>query len=177
MTLDDLFDPSGKEKIGDDESTPIMSITMHGLIDQTEKFKKRVASASIADYKKVYWNELVVGFPIDEGVIGFQTKYDYAAVSPAYKIWKLKRDDVDITFLGLLLRSNAMRQIYNQISKKGVDRRRLLPDDTFRRITVPIPSRVVQREIVKRQNEIEKRKIENREFEQRNQEQISTLWH
>ena len=60
-----------------------MSITMNdGLIDQGDKFKKRIASADISKYNRVYKNDLVIGFPIDEGVLGFQTKYDVAAVSP-----------------------------------------------------------------------------------------------
>ena len=44
--------------------------------------KRRVASADISNYKKVYRNELVVGFPIDEGVLGFQFKYPFAGCKP-----------------------------------------------------------------------------------------------
>jgi type I restriction enzyme S subunit len=48
-------------------------MTMHeGLVDQASKFKKRVASADTAAYKLVRRNQLVVGFPIDEGVLSFQ---------------------------------------------------------------------------------------------------------
>jgi hypothetical protein len=49
-----------------------------GLVDQAEKFKKRVASIDIAPYKVVLRNQLVVGFPIDEGVLSFQDLYDEA---------------------------------------------------------------------------------------------------
>ena len=82
LTFGDLLEISGKDRVGNLD-LPIMSITMNdGLIDQGDKFRKRIASSDIAHYKKAYRNELVVGFPIDEGVLGFQTKYDAAAVSP-----------------------------------------------------------------------------------------------
>ena len=46
---------------------PILSMTMHnGLVFQEEKFKKIVASKDRSNYKVVYRNQLVVGFPIDE---------------------------------------------------------------------------------------------------------------
>src|SRR5262249_3140322 len=87
ISFQELFASSGSDRIGPGDNAPVMSITMdRGLIDQSAKFKKRIASADISHYKKVYRNELVVGFPIDEGVLGFQKKYQYAAVSPAYTI-------------------------------------------------------------------------------------------
>ena len=115
-----------------------MSITMHeGLIDQKDKFKKRVASKNISKYRKVYRNELVVGFPIDEGVLGFQTKYECAAVSPAYKIWRLKREDVNVIVLEMILRSNVMREVYKSKMQGAVDRRRSIPNDVFLEIEIP----------------------------------------
>lgn len=100
LKFDNLFELSRKDRIGASKDVPIMSITMlSGLIDQKEKFIKRVASTDISKYKKVYRNELVVGFPIDEGVLGFQFKYPFAAVSPAYTIWRLRRQDIDLNFL------------------------------------------------------------------------------
>ncbi len=87
LEIGDLIELAKQKKVGDNKNIPIMSITMKdGLIDQMDKFNKRIASTNISKYKKVAMNELVIGFPIDEGVLGFQTKYKYAAVSPAYKI-------------------------------------------------------------------------------------------
>ena len=94
---------------------------MHGgLVDQSEKFKKRVASQTSPTYRVVYTNELVVGFPIDEGVLGFQTKYSAAVVSPAYGIWKLRNDPQRRTFHFSkdYLRSGEARKIY--LRKCGV---------------------------------------------------------
>jgi len=51
---------------------PLLSMTMHGgLVDQSRKFKKRVASDDLSDYKVVKRGQLVVGFPIDEAVLDF----------------------------------------------------------------------------------------------------------
>jgi len=136
--IGDLIELSGKDKVGDEQDTPVMSITMHeGLIDQKDKFKKRVASKNISKYRKVYRNELVVGFPIDEGVLGFQTKYECAAVSPAYKIWRLKREDVNVIVLEMILRSNVMREVYKSKMQGAVDRRRSIPNDVFLEIEIP----------------------------------------
>ena len=44
--LGEILDQSGRHRAGDQE-LPVLSITMkHGLIDQAEKFKKRVASSN-----------------------------------------------------------------------------------------------------------------------------------
>lgn len=139
--IGDIFQVSGQERAGT-ESLPVMSITMHhGLIDQSDKFQKRVASINTSNYKIVYRNELVVGFPIDEGVIGFQTKYEKAIVSPAYDIWKLKDGiSCNIDFIGRYLRSSTARLIYASKMRGAVARRRSLTKNDFLSIQIPFPS-------------------------------------
>lgn len=177
IAFDDLFEISGKDKIGDDQKAPVMSITMeYGLIDQQEKFKKRIASSNISKYKKVYKNELVVGFPIDEGVLGFQTKYEYAAVSPAYKIWRLKIQDVNINFLDILLRSQNLREIYKTKMQGSVDRRRSIPDDIFLQIRIPFPPKEIQDQFVKKQQEIEVLNRKIKEIKSNIQNDINSIW-
>jgi type I restriction enzyme M protein len=157
MKLGELIEKSGADKIGAATDAPIMSCTMaFGLIDQTEKFNKRVASQSISNYRKVYRNELVVGVPIDEGPLGFQTKYPFAAVSPYYSVWKLKRTDIEVAFLDLLLRSPMMREVYrSKMDGSPADRRRSIDDDVFLDIDVPIPPPKVRKAIIKQQEEID----------------------
>jgi len=139
--IGDIFQISGHERAGT-ESFPVMSITMHhGLIDQSDKFKKRVASVNTSNYKIVYRNELVVGFPIDEGVIGFQTKYEQAIVSPAYDIWKLKDGiSCSIDFVGRYLRSSTARRVYASKMRGAVARRRSITKKDFLSIQIPFPS-------------------------------------
>jgi type I restriction enzyme M protein len=176
LSIGDIISFSDGERVGNSK-LPIMSITMAGgLIDQQDKFKKRIASTNISSYKKVNKNELVVGFPIDEGVLGFQTKYKAAAVSPAYKIFKLKRSDINITFLEILLRSQKMREIYKQLMQGAVDRRRSIPDDIFLSIKIPIPSKPVQKSIANKYLLIERNKISIKKTEKTVQKNIEFLW-
>ena len=139
--MGEIFQVSGQERSGIG-SWPVMSITMHrGLIDQTEKFNKRIASVNTENYKIVNMNELVVGFPIDEGVIGFQTKYPRAIVSPAYDIWKIRENiSCSIEYLGRFLRSDIARHIYSSKMRGAVARRRSLTRTDFESIHVPFPS-------------------------------------
>lgn len=120
---------------------PVLSITMkHGLIDQADKFKKRIASADTSSYRIAYKDELVVGFPIDEGVLGFQTKYPAGIVSPAYDIWKLKSEtETHIPYLERYLRSAQARSLYASRMQGAVARRRSLTKTDFLNLEIPFP--------------------------------------
>jgi type I restriction enzyme M protein len=179
VRLGDLLELSGKERAGD-RSLPVMSITMkEGLIDQSQKFKKRIASEDTSDYKVVYRNELVVGFPIDEAVLGFQTRYEAAAVSPAYGVWRLRPSFVNrvcVDFLELVLRSPTAVAIYKSKMQGAVSRRRSIPMHIFVDIEIPLPSVAVQKEILayKQSNDAMKHEIE--ENERRIGEGIRSIW-
>jgi type I restriction enzyme M protein len=151
ICIGDLLEPSGSDKVGD-QKLPVMSITMKdGLVDQSLKFKKRIASEDISNYKVVYKDELVVGFPIDEAVLGFQTQYEAAAVSPAYGIWRIKeskRAEVDVRFLELALRSNSAVMVYKTKMQGAVSRRRSIPSPIFKEIEIPLPTIAQQQSIV-----------------------------
>src|SRR5260370_40190782 len=138
--LGNLLPPAGNPRAGK-QDLPLLSITMRGgLVDQSSKFKKRVASRDISNYRVVYTNELVVGFPIDEGVIGFQTRYPAAVVSPVYGIWKLKRPaEMHIPFIERYLRSSEARQVYAKKMRGAVARRRSINKEDFLDIEIPFP--------------------------------------
>jgi len=173
----ELFELAGKDRVGLAKDIPVMSITMaRGLIDQSEKFTKRVASADISKYKTVKKNELVVGFPIDEGVLGFQFRHPVAAVSPAYSVWRLKRRDIDLRFLDLLLRSHVMRSVYRSKMQGAVDRRRSIPNEVFLEIRIPIPSLDIQRKVVKQQEQIDGAAITIKKLEREIDTRLSGLW-
>ncbi|MES9905757.1 MAG: restriction endonuclease subunit S [Sedimenticola sp.] len=140
-TLDSLLAKSGSERAGGNDF-PVLSITMkHGLVDQSEKFKKRVASQDTSKYRVAYRNELVVGFPIDEGVLGFQTQYPAGVVSPAYGIWKLKdHAETHIPYLERYLRSPQARRIYASKMQGAVARRRSLTKADFLNLDIPFPA-------------------------------------
>lgn len=146
--LGNLLAPSGYDRGGSNDY-PVLSITMHeGLVDQSAKFKKRVASSDTSTYRVAYANELVVGFPIDEGVLGFQTRYPAALVSPAYGIWKLKNPaQTHIPFFEGYLRSNEARVIYASKMRGAVARRRSITREAFLDIEMPFPPLAEQKRI------------------------------
>jgi len=148
VALDALIESAPLERAGG-RDMPILSMTMHeGLVDQASKFKKRVASTDTADYKLVHRNQLVVGFPIDEGVLSFQDLYDAAIVSPAYDIWNLRRThEIEPTYLERFLRSPRALAFYRTKLRGTTARRRTLPDDIFLNLPVPLPSPAEQRRI------------------------------
>jgi type I restriction enzyme S subunit len=124
-------------------------MTMHdGLVNQADKFKKRVASRDTASYKVVKRHQLVVGFPIDEGVLSFQELYDAAIVSPAYGIWDLRKpDQVDRDYLERYLRSPRALAFYTAKLRSTTARRRSLPRETFLSMPIPLPPLPEQRRI------------------------------
>lgn len=121
----------------------------NGLVNQNTKFKKRVASDDVSDYKVVRHGQLVVGFPIDEGVLDFQLIYEAGIVSPAYGVWDLTAPTrVDCNYLNRFLRSPQAISYYRTKLRGSTARRRSLPNDVFLALPVPIPSVEEQRGIV-----------------------------
>ena len=104
VPLGTLISPAKTVRCGDD-SYPVLSMTMHnGLVFQDDKFKKEIASKDKSDYKVVYRNQLVISFPIDEGVLAAQRIADAGIVSPAYGIWDIDHSQILPEFLEKALR-------------------------------------------------------------------------
>ena len=97
MKLGELISKAQVIRCGKEEY-PVYSMTMHdGIVEQSGRFKKAIASKDRSSYKVVFPNQLVVGFPIDEGVIYVQNIGSPGIMSPAYNIW-----DVDVRKFCLL---------------------------------------------------------------------------
>jgi type I restriction enzyme S subunit len=131
------------EKVGDYDfkDIVILSITSKdGLIEQNRKFKHRVASQNISNYKLVRRGELVYGFPIDEGVIAFLWRYEMGAVSPAYYTWKLKNPEKTYyIFLDYLLRTPIILNLFKPFISNTVHRRKIIKPYDFKQISIPLP--------------------------------------
>lgn len=140
IELGELITPAKLRRAGDEE-LPILSMTMHdGLVDQADKFKKRIASSDTSPYKRVLRDQLVVGFPIDEGVLSFQTLYDVAIVSPAYDVWDIRLPrQVIPSFLERVLRSPRALSFYRSKLQSTTARRRTIPDDLFLSLPIALP--------------------------------------
>lgn len=120
----------------------------NGLVQQETKFKKRIASKDLSSYKVVTTGQLVVGFPIDEGVLDFQQNFEAGIVSPAYGIWDLQHEtDIDRNYLGKYLKSPFAISYYRSKMQGSTARRRSLPAPIFLDLPVPLPPLDEQRRI------------------------------
>ena len=119
---------------------PVLSMTMRdGLVFQDEKFKKVIASADRSDYKVVHRNQLVIGFPIDEGVLATQRIVDAGIVSPAYGIWNIDQKKILPEFLEYVLRCKRALSYYKAKLRGSTARRRSLPTQTLLEFDIPLP--------------------------------------
>lgn len=110
-----------------------------GLIPQKIKFKKRVASNNLSNYKVIMFGDIVYGFPIDEGVISVHLDDVIACVSPAYYVLKLKNLLYEVNFLNHLLKQSFMIEQYIKYSTNTVERRRIIKIENFKNVFAPLP--------------------------------------
>ena len=140
VPLGTLISQAKSTRCGDGDY-PVLSMTMHnGLVFQDEKFKKVVASNDRSNYKVVYRNQLVIGFPIDEGVLATQRIVDAGIVSPAYGIWDVYSKKIEPEFLEYALRSQRSIAYYKAKLRGSTARRRSLPMPELLALMVPLPS-------------------------------------
>jgi len=121
------------------ENYPVLSMTMHdGIMLQSERFKKSLASADTSNYKVVNRGQLVVGFPIDEGVIYIQKAVDTGIMSPAYNVWNVS-PKINSDYLELYLHSPYAMNYYLANLRGTTARRRSLPTEVLLDLPVFLP--------------------------------------
>ena len=117
VKLGELISKAKVERCGD-RSFPVYSMTMHdGIVEQSGRFKKTIASRDTSSYKVVKKNQLVVGFPIDEGVIYVQNHEQPGIMSPAYNVWDF---DSEGFFLHILNSFCTARRAWRITQRKCV---------------------------------------------------------
>ena len=139
VQLGDLIVTAKTNRCGDNDF-PVLSITKNdGIILQSEKFKKRIASKDTADYKVVHRGQLVQGIHIDEANFGIQEVVDIGIVSPAYKIWDIKSNAIVPKYLEIILRSPRSIAYYASRFNGSIKRRERLSDKDFLQMKIPCP--------------------------------------
>ena len=139
VQLGDLIVAAKTNRCGDDDF-PVLSITKSdGIVFQSEKFKKRIASKDTADYKVVRRGQLVQGIHIDEANFGIQEVVDIGIVSPAYKIWDIKSNAIVPKYLEIILRSPRSIAYYASRFNGSIKRRERLTDKDFLQMKIPCP--------------------------------------
>ncbi len=150
MPLRSLISAADVSRCGDKEY-PVLSMTMHdGIVLQSDRFKKSLASLDQSNYKIVNKGQLVVGFPIDEGVLYIQKAIDHGIMSPAYNVWNVNNVLIDSDYLELCLHSPQAMQFYKTNLRGTTARRRSIPTETLLSLMLPVPSLETQKEVVEK---------------------------
>ncbi len=138
--LRELISPAPLVRCGQ-KSYPVLSMTMHdGIMLQSERFKKSLASVDQSAYKVVKRNQLVIGFPIDEGVLYIQKVIDEGIMSPAYDVWDVNQSLIDLNYLELCLHSPQAMEYYKTNLRGTTARRRSLPKDVLLSLPISLPN-------------------------------------
>lgn len=155
MRLGDLISKAKIERCGE-RSLPVLSMTMHdGITRQSDRFKKVVASRNTSSYKVVQPGQLVVGFPIDEGVIYVQDFDEPGIMSPAYNVWNIDSAKVLPGYLNAALHSPQSMSYYRAKLRGTTARRRTITDANLLALRIPLPDINEQHQIVESLNSIQ----------------------
>ncbi len=148
VTLGELISPAKVQRCGD-RSYPVLSMTMHnGIVLQADRFKKSLASLDQSDYKVVKRGQLVVGFPIDEGVLYIQKVASEGIMSPAYNVWDVDANKIHPDYLELCLHSPQAMQYYASKLRGTTARRRSIPTADLLGLQIYLPDMADQAKTV-----------------------------
>lgn len=119
---------------------------LYGVLPQTERFGKRIASRDISNYKMVEPGDLVLDpMLLWDGSIGFTNLQ--GLVSPDYRTFRFIAPDADPRFFAHLFRTERMLHVYRRLARGSNFRRRRAPMADFLREKLPIPEPEEQRKI------------------------------
>ncbi|WP_338835362.1 restriction endonuclease subunit S [Neomoorella thermoacetica] len=130
-------------------SLPVLSLTKNnGIIPQTERFKKRIATDDLSNYKVVYKKELVYNpYVIWEGAIHILNRLEAGLVSPVYPVLSVNKKVADAYFFDFWLRTPSAIKAYSRYASGAVNRRRAIRKTDFKNIDAPLPPLHEQRKI------------------------------
>jgi type I restriction enzyme S subunit len=147
--LGEIIRPAKVVKNGEKKDLPILSITMHdGIVLQASRFKKTIASVDTSTYKVVKNGQLVIAFPIDEGLIYTQDIVEAGIMSPAYNIWDVDFTNINRQFLTIYLHCPYAMNYYKSKLRGTTMRRRSIPREDLLNMPLPVPSLSTQESIV-----------------------------
>ena len=128
---------------------PILSITMRqGIVFQSDRFKKVIASSDTNDYKVIRNGQLVIAFPIDEGLIYTQDIAEEGIMSPAYNIWDVDYTNINRRFLNIYFHCPWAMNYYKSKLRGTTLRRRMIPKEDLLALPIPLPPLPEQEKIV-----------------------------
>ncbi len=147
--FDSIMTAAKVARCGDKKALPILSITMHGgIVLQKERFSKVIASSDNSNYKIVKNGQLVIAFPIDEGLIYTQDLVDEGIMSPAYNIYDVDYNLVNRRFLIYYFHSPFAFSYYKSKLRGSTQRRRSMDKGDLLSMPIPVPPLPTQQQIV-----------------------------
>ena len=147
--LGEVISPAKVIKNGNNNNLPILSITMRdGIVTQNSRFKKVIASVDTSTYKVVKNGQLVIAFPIDEGLIYTQDIVEAGIMSPAYNVWDVDFSNLNRRFLITYLHSPYAMKYYKSKLRGTTMRRRSIPKEDLLNMPLPCPLLSEQQSIV-----------------------------
>jgi len=131
------------------EALPILSLTRNnGLILQTKRFQKRIATEDVSNYKVVRkWQVVHNPYVIWEGAVHALRRYDEGLVSPVYPVWEVNPQKAVPFFVDETLRLPTTIAAYNRLAAGAVNRRRSISKTDFLSIRVALPPLPEQKKI------------------------------
>ena len=147
--FDEIMTPARVERCGDRTDLPVLSITMRsGIVEQRDRFSKTIASVDRSNYKIVKDGQLVIAFPIDEGLVYTQDVAKEGIMSPAYNIWDVDYSLVNRKFLVTYFHSRFAFDYYKAKLRGSTQRRRSMDKEDLLSMPIPVPSISEQKRIV-----------------------------
>jgi type I restriction enzyme S subunit len=135
--------------ITESSQCPVLSLTReYGLIPQTERFGKRIATKDVSNYKVVEKGQVVYNpYVIWEGAVHILRHFVYGLVSPVYPVMRVRATIADAYFVDQWLRMPYAISAYNRFAAGAVNRRRSIRKKDFLSIEIPLPSLTEQKRI------------------------------
>jgi len=119
----------------------VLSCTKYdGLVPSLEYFGKQIYSNDLGNYKIVPMHHFAYATNhIEEGSIGYQSKYEYGLISPMYTVFKTDKDVIDDIFLFAVLKSHHLIYLYQSMMEGSINRRGGLRWESFSTIKIDLP--------------------------------------
>lgn len=120
----------------------VLSCTKYeGLVSSLKYFGKQIYSDDLSTYKIVPKNRFAYATNhIEEGSIGYQSKYDQALISPMYTVFGTNPSLINDAFLYKLLKTQKLIYLYKSRMEGSIDRRGGLRWNDFASIKIALPS-------------------------------------
>lgn len=148
------------KNIGGDNHIVLSCTKYDGLVPSLEYFGKQIYSNDLSSYKIIPIGHFAYATNhIEEGSIGYQSRYEYGLISPMYTVFITDKTKVNDTFLFAVLKSHHLVYLYKSMMEGSINRRGGLRWNSFSTIKIDLPPLAEQNAIasvlVKADKEIE----------------------